>query len=157
MKRRSGASVPGIASRWGCRWGGACRCGGSSAALGAWRRVRSGRASPACHENKETKRGLRPHFFSRPRKREVGERRGLRPAPRALPRVGRMPPPGPPGLRPLCAVRHTGTCYLSPKGRGVISFANVDCDYVIDFLWFAFCILFLITCCNLLHIKCSIF
>ena len=64
MKRRSGASVPGIASRWGCRWGGACRCGGSSAAPGAWRRVKSGRASPACHENKETKGAVRLLFFA---------------------------------------------------------------------------------------------
>ena len=79
---------------------------------------RSGRALPACHVNKETKRGHEASFFSRPRKSAVVMRRGLRPAPRALPRVGRMPPPGPPGLRPLCAVRHTGTCYLLSSGEG---------------------------------------
>ena len=157
MKRRSGASVPGMASRWGCRRGGACRCGGSSAAPGAWRRVKSGRASPACHENKETKGAVMLLFFrARENVRWVSvEASG--------PRLGRSPawgvcrPPAPLGCAP-CApfgTRAPATCHQ--KGGGVISFENVDCDYVIDFLWFVFCILFLITCCNFLHIKCSIF
>ena len=81
---------------------------------------RSGRALPACHVNKETKRGHEASFFSRPRKSAVVMRRGLRPAPRALPRVGRMPPPGPPGLRPLCAVRHTGTFRLFINKKSLI-------------------------------------
>jgi hypothetical protein len=47
----------------------------------------------------------------------------LRPLPPASgPRLGRssawgMLPPGPPGLRPLCCVRSSGTCALSPRGK----------------------------------------
>jgi hypothetical protein len=109
----------GVCFPMGSWQGVACRGRGLSAAPGAGRRVGSGRALPACHENKETQRGREASFFSRPRKRAANVRAGLRPAPRALPRVGRMPPPGPPGLRPLCAVRHTGTCYRSSSGEGV--------------------------------------
>ena len=119
MKRRSGASVPGIASRWGCRRGGACRCGGSSAAPGAWRRVKSGRASPACHENKETKGAVRPFFRARENVRWVSvEASG--------PRLGRSPawgvcrPPAPLGCAP-CApfgTRAPATCHQ--KGGGVL-------------------------------------
>ena len=49
----------------------------------------------------------------------------LRPLPPASgPRLGRssawgMLPPGPPGLRPLCCVRSSGTCTLSPRGKGL--------------------------------------
>ena len=43
---------------------------------------------------------------------------GLRPAPRALLRVGRAAP-RPPGLRPLCALQRTGPGRRSPKGEGL--------------------------------------
>ena len=118
MKRRSGASVPGIASRWGCRRGGACRCGGSSAAPGAWRRVKSGRASPACHENKETKGAVRLLFFrARENVRWVSvEASG--------PRLGRSPawgvcrPPAPLGCAPCAPFGTRAPANCRPVGRG---------------------------------------
>lgn len=42
---------------------------------------------------------------------------GLRPAPRALLDVGRAAP-RPPGLRPLCRLRVTGTCHLPTRKKG---------------------------------------
>ena len=53
------------------------------------------------------------------RVRYAASRQGLPPAPMGAPGQGVLRPPGPPGLRPQCRLRGTGSCHLSIDGEGV--------------------------------------